>query len=100
YECDTTVVEWTLAETAGARAWCLTDDVLAGVARGAIDNPLPAAAGASWRFVDRGSAALPAAEIAAAAATDPDLAARVAELEQLRASAPPPLEYANGAQEG
>ena len=108
YECDTTVVELDLAEVGSAHAWNLTEEVLAHAAT--LANPLPAADGASWRFVDRRAEGLAPAQFEALGAfaaaevqmgaAPPSIVATVHELAQLRAATPPPIELANGAQEG
>ena len=87
--CDTTVVEWTLA-TSGARAWDLTEDLLAAAARHARR---PAARRRAAR--PGGSST---ARLAAAVSDPPPDSAAIANLEQelaaLRASEPPPLDTA------
>src|SRR6185369_14021871 len=117
YECDTTIVELTIdelpAETPASvppRTWDLAADVLSDIAGGGPSNPVLAKNGARWRFLDRrtgGASPAPLAALAAYAKTEmeagrvaPEVVAALEEFATLRASAPPPLIYANGAQEG
>jgi len=119
YECDTTVVELTvdelLAETPACvppRTWDLAADLLADVAGGGPSNPVVARNGARWRFLDRRTGGASPAQLAALAAyakaelekeagrVAPEVVVALEEFAALRASAPLPLIYANGAQEG
>jgi len=119
YECDTTVVELTvdelLAETPACvppRTWDLAADLLADVAGGGPSNPVVARNGARWRFLDRRTGGASPAQFAALAAyakaelekeagrVAPEVVVALEEFAALRASAPLPLIYANGAQEG
>jgi len=119
YECDTTVVELTvdelLAETPACvppRTWDLAADLLADVAGGGPSNPVVARNGARWRFLDRRTGGASPAQLAALTAyakaelkkktsrVAPEVVVALEEFAALRASAPLPLIYANGAQEG
>jgi cytochrome c553 len=114
YECDTTVVELVLTDAAPdatpTRTWDLGADVLADVARGGPSNPIAAADGARWRFLDRRASGVSPTQLAALASranveiaegrAPAAVGAALAELAELRAHAPPPLTFANGAQEG
>ncbi len=97
--CDTTIVEWTLADLDSPRLFELAPTVVSAQAAGTLREELAIGTAASFRFVAAGAGELDAAA-RARAATDATLAPLVAELAALDAAMAPPLAFANGIAEG
>ncbi|MBL8842472.1 MAG: PSD1 domain-containing protein [Planctomycetes bacterium] len=97
--CDTTLVEWSLADLDRPRQFELAAATLAALEGGLLAAPIAAGDGAQFRFVGAGSGPLDAAARERAAA-DVALAPLLAELRDLEARAFPPLAYAHGIAEG